>query len=278
MSSSPEIEPFKGTDGEECNSFIRSIRAAAWREGKFDDPRWMAGLASIHFSHKALTWHSKLPLDVRNDWYKLESALLDRWAPSDDDENQQAQPTPPAAPSQSPSSSVDQTSIYVIKVQGETGKPPAYVCQEEPDNLCILADLKSAALHVRCYSLSGATVLERMDGSVPSWLAVHWRPATFNLERGSEDWANVVVVPADTLKPIGVSAETPWKLTAWTVSSSGEVTPVWTGSDNSRKALTATINYENSNLRLIVDPVSYFKGHVHFPTDEKAKMILEPVN
>ncbi|KAG9022682.1 hypothetical protein FS837_006238, partial [Tulasnella sp. UAMH 9824] len=234
----------------------------------------MAGLASIHFSHKALTWHSKLPLDVRHDWFKLESALLDRWSPSGDDDEPPPQPAPPAAPSSSPKGSADQTSRYVIKVQGETGKPPAYVCQAEPNNICVLADLKSAALHNEFLRSDEGTEeflqVVFKDGSVPSWLAVHWRPATFNLGRGSEDWANVVVVPADTLKPIGVSAETPWKLTAWTVSPSGEVTPVWTSSDNSRKALTATINYENSNLRLVVDPVSYFKGHMHFPTDEKA--------
>ncbi|KAG8900915.1 hypothetical protein FRC00_010204, partial [Tulasnella sp. 408] len=72
---------FKGTSWEECNDFIRAIRATAWREGKQRDDAWMADFAALHFSQGALSWHSRLPRDVRQDWSKLETALLDRWPP-----------------------------------------------------------------------------------------------------------------------------------------------------------------------------------------------------
>lgn len=69
------VEPFKGKNGEECNSFIRAIRAAAWKQGKLRDAAWMADFASLQFSHQALSWHSRLTEDVRQDWTKLEVAI-----------------------------------------------------------------------------------------------------------------------------------------------------------------------------------------------------------
>lgn len=75
------VDIFKGTGWEECNEFIRAIRASAWREGKQRDMAWMADYAALQFSHAALAWHSRLPQDIRQDWGRLENALLDRWPP-----------------------------------------------------------------------------------------------------------------------------------------------------------------------------------------------------
>lgn len=80
------VEEFKGIGWEECNHFIRAIRAVAWKEGKLRDLAWTADFASLHFSHKALKWHCRLPQDVRENWAKLQVALLDRWSPPDDDD------------------------------------------------------------------------------------------------------------------------------------------------------------------------------------------------
>ncbi|KAG8944548.1 hypothetical protein FRC00_010533, partial [Tulasnella sp. 408] len=74
-----QIETFNGTGRKECDTFIRSIRAAAWKEDKLDDDRWMAYFATPYFSGDALSWHSQLPPDIRRDWSKLEMALLGRW-------------------------------------------------------------------------------------------------------------------------------------------------------------------------------------------------------
>ncbi|KAG8920564.1 hypothetical protein FRC01_000699, partial [Tulasnella sp. 417] len=65
------------------------------------DGEWMANFASLHFSGRALKWHSDLPLDVRQDWFKLEKALLERWSPPEDEGDNQPEnaivPTPAAA-------------------------------------------------------------------------------------------------------------------------------------------------------------------------------------
>lgn len=75
------VDTFKGASWEEGNQFIRAIRISAFKEGKQRDMAWMADFAALHFSHAALSWHSRLPQDVRQDWSKLETALLDRWPP-----------------------------------------------------------------------------------------------------------------------------------------------------------------------------------------------------
>ncbi|KAG8944438.1 hypothetical protein FRC04_001812 [Tulasnella sp. 424] len=76
-----KVNLFKGNSGAECEDFIQNIRETAWKEGKLQDGLWMANFASLHFSGKALKWHSALPLDVRQDWFKQEMALLEYWPP-----------------------------------------------------------------------------------------------------------------------------------------------------------------------------------------------------
>ncbi|KAG8928758.1 hypothetical protein FRC00_001662 [Tulasnella sp. 408] len=83
----PTVESFKGANWEECHKFIVAIRARALWEGKQRDPAWIADFAAPLFWRKALSWHCRLPEDVRQDWSKLEIALIDRWPePEDDDE------------------------------------------------------------------------------------------------------------------------------------------------------------------------------------------------
>lgn len=77
---------FKGTDWEECNNFVRALRFRALREGKQRDPAWIADFAAPYFSHEARLWHSELPRGVRRNWFKLETALLERWAPPEDED------------------------------------------------------------------------------------------------------------------------------------------------------------------------------------------------
>ncbi|KAG8940774.1 hypothetical protein FRC04_005043 [Tulasnella sp. 424] len=60
------------------------MRGIGWKEGKLQDPVWMALRASLHFSGNALRWHAELPQDIREDWSKLEVAMITRWPPPDD--------------------------------------------------------------------------------------------------------------------------------------------------------------------------------------------------
>ncbi|KAG8913421.1 hypothetical protein FRC01_004553 [Tulasnella sp. 417] len=80
MTATENVQEFKGESWTACSTFIRSIRAAAWKEGKLRDMAWMAELASVYMADKALVWHSRLPDDVQEDWSKLQAAMIDHWS------------------------------------------------------------------------------------------------------------------------------------------------------------------------------------------------------
>ncbi|KAG9046989.1 hypothetical protein FS837_003279 [Tulasnella sp. UAMH 9824] len=159
MSSKPKIELFNGNNSEECTAFIRAIREAAWTEGRPRDSAWMADLAALYFSGKAMSWHGKLPLDVRQDWFKLEGALIDRWAPADEDDDSHIQPVPAAAPKPAGINGGDYVVYGVLKiVPDDVSVAPSYVkrnprtCGPTPD--------REAAVHVRFHLRSNYGLLE----------------------------------------------------------------------------------------------------------------------
>ncbi|KAG8913624.1 hypothetical protein FRC01_004453, partial [Tulasnella sp. 417] len=155
------VELFKGKDWEECDNFIRAIRARALWEGKQRDPGWMADLATPQFSQRALSWHCRLPDDVRQDWSKLVIALLDRWPFPEDDDDLQIKPTPAAAPRSSRNESADGPLQGVLKVVLDGSYPNYYV--RYTGSFCDLTSDASVAIRVCCMrsSVSGATLLER---------------------------------------------------------------------------------------------------------------------
>ncbi|KAG8913258.1 hypothetical protein FRC01_004635 [Tulasnella sp. 417] len=58
----------------------------------------MAGFAATYFWQGALVWHSGLPQDIRQDWLKLEAAILARWPLPEVDNKLRIYRTPAAAP------------------------------------------------------------------------------------------------------------------------------------------------------------------------------------
>lgn len=174
MSLVPKVDPFKGTDWEECNGFIRALRFRALWEGKQRDPAWIADFAAPHFSHKALVWHSRLSQDVRQDWFKLETALIERWAPPEEGDDTATVPTPAAAsPVKHVKRAENQLQGVLKAVLNESNV--SYYVKLGSSGVCYCLTRGTAeALRLRCNSLSDVTLLERTDGSCHSWLAVHW--------------------------------------------------------------------------------------------------------
>ncbi|KAG8894648.1 hypothetical protein FRC01_012847, partial [Tulasnella sp. 417] len=124
------VERFKGKDPAECDTFISSIRARALWEGRQRDSAWKADFAAPLFSGKALLWHSRLPEDVRDDWSKLEIALLERWPPPEDDNDPPIQPTPAAAPSPGLNDQSDRSVQGALKVILDLSKSVYYVISD----------------------------------------------------------------------------------------------------------------------------------------------------
>ncbi|KIO24043.1 hypothetical protein M407DRAFT_26573 [Tulasnella calospora MUT 4182] len=269
MSSAPHVERFKGAGWEECDEFISAIRARALWEGKQRDAAWKADFAAPLFSRKALAWHSRLPEDVREDWSKLEIALLEQWAPEDDDELQ-IMPTPAAASSLDRNDKAQTPLQGVLKVVLDRSTTEYYL--RFTSNYCDLTTNASMAVRVRCNSLSSATLLERMDHSCHSWLAVHWYLPTPNIGNGSIDYAHIACVHSNTLKS-SWSWRGPLQLLTCNILENGEVTPVWKKNDSSEIPLFVFV--EGSTLYLVADPVVYGQN---YGGETQAKLFIEPID
>lgn len=269
MSSKPKIELFKGDSWEECAVFILAIREAAWSEGRLRDPGWMADLASLYFSSRALSWHAKLPLDVRQDWFRLEESLVDFWAPAN---NPQIQPAPAAAPKQVGADGRDSVLHGVLKaVPDGLGSKPSFLTSGT--GTCTLSEDRGSALHVRFSSRSKHRLLECDSGSICSWLAIHWRDVKPDFSGGSGNWAAPAIVSSDNLRS-SASLGGPWQLMWCTVSSTGEVTPVWKQMDNS-EGIPLCVFLGSNCVWLVVDPEVYSRqAHRH----ERARLVFEPID
>ncbi|KIO32671.1 hypothetical protein M407DRAFT_18430 [Tulasnella calospora MUT 4182] len=270
MSSESQIEPFRGSGTwEECNNFIRAIRAAAWRESKLRDLAWMADFASLYFSYQALRWHSQLPEDVRQDWSKLESEILRRWAPLEEDSGTTITPTPAAAPSLDPSEGASSPLQGVIKVVLDESDTSYYLKFQPPDCTCHLTENKKEALHVRCNSLPGGTLLELIDLSRHFWLAVQWESFTPVIGVGSTDYAQIPCFDSDTLKSSWTEGR-PMQLITCTVLKNGEIIPVWK-KDDANKVILVTFVAGLVPL-LVADPTAYSE---RWSKERRAKLFIE---
>ncbi|KAG8937220.1 hypothetical protein FRC00_007044 [Tulasnella sp. 408] len=79
---------FRGRDGHECEEFVQAIHKAAYAAGKLRDDAWMADLAVTCLSGKALRYYDGLEPEVKRDWSLLRPALVARYSPPDDDEDE----------------------------------------------------------------------------------------------------------------------------------------------------------------------------------------------
>lgn len=263
--SSALVDAFKGTDWKECNDFIRAIRASAWKEGKQRDMAWMADYAALHFSHGALFWHSRLLQDVRQDWGKLETALLERWPPPEAFNESGIQPTPAAAPSGQPNNlNADHPLQGVLKVIANQSNEIFYA--KFQGSICILTHDVTQALRVRCSPLGESVRLERIDGSSHSWLGLGWWSQTPNLGKGSREYCNVIMVTSDEVKP-STAGYAAWQIMTCRVSANREISPTW-GIGTQR--FTLGILAASGDLRLAADPETFTDG-------ENASMFIEAV-
>ncbi|KAG8911276.1 hypothetical protein FRC01_005801 [Tulasnella sp. 417] len=89
---------FRGIDGAEAESFIRSVLRTARTEGKIRDNEWIVDLVSACMMGEALRWYIELDEDTQNDWKLLRKAILRQYSSSTQPaQSQPTVPTPPAA-------------------------------------------------------------------------------------------------------------------------------------------------------------------------------------
>lgn len=81
MSSSTEAPEifFRGTGGNECEAFVVAVRDFAFAKGLQRDRDWMLDFATTRLRGRALRWHARLDLAIREDWDLFVQALFDEY-------------------------------------------------------------------------------------------------------------------------------------------------------------------------------------------------------
>ncbi|KAG8894558.1 hypothetical protein FRC00_008764, partial [Tulasnella sp. 408] len=226
LTKSPLVEIFKGTGWEDCDAFIRNIRAAAWKESKLNDDLWVANYASLHLAGKALRWHSRLPPDVRRDWSKLEVALLDQWPSPDEIGSENSTqvpivPTPAAAPNNSNSNAnanMNQSPRRgVVKIISLKSNAIFYLGQPKSTGICSITKKIGDALHV----------------------SVDPNKNPHNLETSS--WSQYSHAAC---------------ITAWDIGVGGDIRPAWFEGDQST-LLDAFIDEDGLDITIAADAMTY---------------------
>ncbi|KIO27512.1 hypothetical protein M407DRAFT_23201 [Tulasnella calospora MUT 4182] len=70
---------FRGSDPEECEIFVSTVRRRALDQGKHRDNEWMAIYASSCLVGEAFYWYEEQEDSVQNDWSRLRPALVARF-------------------------------------------------------------------------------------------------------------------------------------------------------------------------------------------------------
>ncbi|KAG8988909.1 hypothetical protein FRB94_000334 [Tulasnella sp. JGI-2019a] len=81
--SFPEPAPFTGGTLADCQKFILSVRKYARAVGRLRDPAWIADYVSCCLDGEAQIWHIRLPAEVKEDWVKLQIALVEHYSQFD---------------------------------------------------------------------------------------------------------------------------------------------------------------------------------------------------
>lgn len=254
MSSTQDIQPFKGGSWKECAAFIQRVRAAAWKEGKLRDPAWMADFASLHFLDYAFVWYFALPLEVQQDWSQLQAALLEKWSPPGGDDF--AEPPNGSAAEDAPSEQLYHTERAILKVMVAGKAEPHYIAVLSDDKNLGLTGNAEEALRFRFTPHSDLTHFELIDRRPCSWLALHWDQNP-SLGRGSVSYAELTAVNCETLKS-PVSRSGPWQIAMFRIARSGEVTPLWR--DCNTETCLKAFNTSDT-IFATPDPESYRNGY-----------------
>lgn len=83
-----DVPIFRGGSGADCEEFIRSIYAYAFRQGKSNDYNWIANYVGTRLSGKALRWFAPLEPAMKWDWTALQVAFLNHYPSLEDEDDE----------------------------------------------------------------------------------------------------------------------------------------------------------------------------------------------
>lgn len=268
MTTTHNIQEFKGDSWEACCAFIRSVRAAAWKEGKLRDVEWMADLASVFLADKALVWHSRLPTDVQEDWSKLQAAMIDRWSLIGDKVKEEPSQTSAAPHAELSEKTSTAPLCGILKIVAEGSGAVYYVETPLNKDTCVLTDDMRRAFKVRGQAASESPFLEWTDGPKYSWLGVHWDDNSPSIGYGSASFAYLSVFNFEK----GTSSRNdtnPFQISTCSISPSGEVSLTWKKGETQ---IPLAICVAFPNLYIVADSEAYSKSNTQA---KAAKLVIQ---
>lgn len=221
----------------------------------------MADFASLCFSNEALKWHSRLPTDVQEDWFKLEAALVDRWSMEEDDsgcvEIQPIQPTLAAAPIQVIKEGFDAAKCGVLRVVIQGYSASGLYLAGNGSDACELTNTIGDALRIRLGRQSEFVIMEVIGAPYHSWVGIHWSRKNPHIGQGSYDYARFSLVDSQDLRSSYGTAKGPFQLAMLDILKDGRVVSQWY--KNGNKAMLGGFVTGNQ-LCIAPDPIAYKKA------------------
>ncbi|KAG8989792.1 hypothetical protein FRB90_002060 [Tulasnella sp. 427] len=230
----------------------------------------MADFASPLFSRQALVWYTRLPQDVREEWFQLQTSLLEKWSPPEYDEG--VEPTPAAAAPSHPLGLSSKPLEGVIKIIRAISAPVLYLEHKGRNATCTVTENIADALRVRCHRLSDSILLECTDDPDRSWLAVHWTAPQVVIGNGPKQFSEITLIDPKTLKSTW-GANYPYRPMTGSVSADMELNLSWKLGDGPVIPLHASIS-NALFINLVYDP----QGNLSTSHRKKiARLFIEPV-
>ncbi|KAG8925348.1 hypothetical protein FRC01_010319 [Tulasnella sp. 417] len=167
---------FSGGSGEEAEKFISAVRGKAIDEGKQEDNKWIVTYASSCLAGEALRWYTYLGSDTKENWNKLQQALLTQYRRGGTDSPALILGPTPFAAVNPPAPKVPRRGR--IRISNSKNSIPHYLSKNLPSNNRISATSSIVdALELEWSTGSdGLQTLSIPDSQIPGYdlLGVRW--------------------------------------------------------------------------------------------------------
>ncbi|KAG8906559.1 hypothetical protein FRB99_006673 [Tulasnella sp. 403] len=223
---------FSGIDGVQCEEFIKIVRQRALAAGKQRDNDWIIDFVTPCFIGDALRFHATLDEEVRNNWWLLQCALLQKYPAPEERVVNYRSFAPPNPTIPSPASAPRQG---LIRVHIKGTQSIYYVSRARINESWV-------GCHIPTTSTTEALRVELVQSGVDlsklkimghtdqfNWLGITWKLSKPTFGPTSEHHSYVVGVQENDLSSSAPHTRGPIRALIWNIGPSPDytLTPTW---------------------------------------------------
>ncbi|KAG8906556.1 hypothetical protein FRB99_006670 [Tulasnella sp. 403] len=271
---------FSGIGGVQCEEFIHIVRQRALAAGKQRDNDWIIDFVTSCFIGDALRFHTTLDEEVRNNWWLLQCALLQRYPAPEERivDYRNFAPPNPTIPSPAPSPRQG-----LIRVHIEGSQSVYYVSRARSSTWIgchMVTTTKTEALRVELVQsgidLSKLKIVGHTD--VFDWLGIIWFQTDPSFSTTSCQFSWLVGVQDSNLScSAGANPKGPIRAAIWNVGPSPgyALSPTWKGDVDKSWKLDVAVHKTGRGVL----PVANFKSFLSKEGDhwDAATLTFEPL-